>query len=114
MPEGLAMKIGTIRNMLACAALWLAIGGLGSEALAAPNCVCRYAGKNYALGQCVGMNNAAGIRCGCCGRVLNNTSWTFTAGACGIVSRKSTPRPSAETTPARTSEREIAAFLALH
>lgn len=107
------MIIGSIRTILASAVLWLAIGGLGNAALAASTCVCRYAGKDYAEGQCVRMSNSAGERCGCCGRVLNNTSWTFSAGACGIVSRKATPRPTADAEPARTIDREIAAMLTL-
>ncbi|MCZ6863012.1 MAG: hypothetical protein O7I42_22555 [Alphaproteobacteria bacterium] len=107
------MKIGSIRTALACAVLWLAIMGLGNAALAAPRCVCRYAGKNYDLGQCVGMNNSVGVRCGCCVRVLNNTSWSFSAGSCGIVSKKWTPRPTANATTTKTVDHENAAIVVL-
>jgi hypothetical protein len=107
------MNIGSIRTALACVVLWLAIVGLGNTALAEPRCVCRYAGKDYAVGQCVAMSNAAGQRCGCCGFVLNNTSWKFSDGACGIVSRKSTPRPTADAAPAKTIDHKSAANLAL-
>lgn len=107
------MTVGSIRYPLAGAVLWLAIAGLGNTALAAPQCVCRYAGKSYEVGKCVAMNNAVGRRCGCCGFVLNNTSWTFSAGDCGIVLRKSTPRPQATATPDDPIEREITAVLAL-
>ncbi len=107
------MNVGSIRTALAGTVLWLAIVGLGNAALAAPRCVCRYAGKDYAVGRCVAMSNSVGERCGCCGFVLNNTSWTFTAGACGIVSLKSTPRPSAAATADNPIEREIRAVLTL-
>ncbi len=107
------MIVGSIRTPLACVVLWLAIVGLGNTALAAPRCVCRYAGRNYDVGQCVRMSNSAGERCACCGFVLNNTSWTFSAGACGIVSRKWTPRPTADAAPAKTIDRESEAILAL-
>lgn len=107
------MTIGSIRTALAGTVLWLAIVGLGNTALAAPRCVCRYAGKDYAVGRCVAMSNSAGQRCGCCGFVLNNTSWTFSAGKCGIVSRKSTPRPIADGAQAKTIDREIEAFVVL-
>jgi len=107
------MAVGLIRTPLACAILWLGIAGFANSALAAPRCVCRYAGKDYAEGQCVRMVNAAGERCGCCGRVLNNTSWTFSASACGIALGASTPRPNADPVPAMLVNDEITAILTL-
>lgn len=71
--------------ILLALAAWL----LGLSAAAAdPLCQCRYAGSMYAEGQCVCMNTPNGKQQACCGRVLNNTSWSF-IGGCPIA--ESTP-----------------------
>jgi hypothetical protein len=110
------MSFDSNRYPLGIAVLWLALAGLGNAALAAPpapRCVCRYAGKDYTVGQCVSMATPSGQRLAYCGFVLNNTAWKFTPGACGIASRKMTPRPRAGATPAGSTDREIAAVLSL-
>ena len=50
-----------------------------------PNCTCRYAGQSYALESCVCIVTAGTARMACCGRVLNNTSWTFSGATCPIA-----------------------------
>lgn len=109
------MTVGSIRTPLLCTVLWLAIVGLGNTALAesAPSCVCRYAGKTYNVGQSVCMVTPAGERRALCGFVLNNTAWKFSAGGCGIATRRITPQPNIDVAPATSVEREIAAILAL-
>ncbi|MDJ0951282.1 MAG: hypothetical protein QNJ94_20410 [Alphaproteobacteria bacterium] len=47
-----------------------------------PQCKCRYAGQYYLLGQCVCMKTSSGEQMACCGRVLNNTSWSFKSDSC--------------------------------
>ncbi len=49
---------------------------------AAPNCTCRFQGQDIQLGQSVCINTANGPRMARCVRVLNNTSWEVTKGAC--------------------------------
>ncbi len=52
---------------------------------AAPNCTCRFQGQDIQLGQSVCINTANGPRMARCVRVLNNTSWEVTKGACPFV-----------------------------
>ncbi len=110
------MTVRSIRYPLAGAFLWVAIAGLGNTALAAPpapSCVCRYAGKEYSVGQSVCIVTSAGPRRAYCGFVLNNTAWKFSSGSCGIASRNTPSRPNAGATPASNVDREITAVLAL-
>ena len=48
-------------------------------------CRCRYAGETYDQGQCVCMKTSNGQRMACCGRVLNNTSWSFLSDGCPVA-----------------------------
>ena len=48
-------------------------------------CRCRYAGKDYAEGRCICIHTSAGARYACCGKVLNNTSWSFSQRSCPIA-----------------------------
>lgn len=47
-----------------------------------PICTCRYAGQSYRLGTCVCIVTPNGARRACCGKVLNNTSWSFKGDTC--------------------------------
>jgi len=73
----------TLRRLPVLAALalaaWLAAPSL---AWAGPKCLCRYAGQYFKLGQCVCIKIGSRERMACCGRILNNTSWSFKAGGC--------------------------------
>lgn len=59
-----------------------------SQAMADPNCTCRYSGQEVGLNQCVCMITPNGMRRACCGLVLNNTSWTFFKDGCVLASSK--------------------------
>ncbi len=48
-------------------------------------CPCRYAGETYGQGQCVCMKTPNGQRVACCGRVLNNSSWSFLSDGCPVA-----------------------------
>ena len=75
------MPRATIERKAACILLSLGAWLFGLSAVAAdPMCKCRYAGSMYAEGQCICMNTPNGQQRACCGKVLNNTSWSFTGG----------------------------------
>ncbi len=79
------MPRAIIERKAACVLLALAAWLLGlSTAAANPLCQCRYAGSMYAEGQCVCMNTPNGQQQACCGKVLNNTSWSF-IGVCPVA-----------------------------
>lgn len=52
------------------------------QASAQAPCTCRAAGMSYALDACTCLDTPAGPRRACCGKVLNNSAWKFTAEAC--------------------------------
>jgi hypothetical protein len=58
-----------------------------SPATADPNCTCRYAGQNYALGEYACIRG----RLARCEMVLNNTAWTFISEGCPQVERRRAP-----------------------
>jgi hypothetical protein len=98
--EGYAMRIGSIRRPALCAVLVLAAWILGpAVASAEPRCLCRYAGQYYAEGECVCMTLSSGARFACCGRVLNNSSWTFVADGCQVATGAVAPRPQLASAP---------------
>lgn len=47
-------------------------------------CECRYGGQSYGQGECVCIKTSAGPRRACCGKVLNNSSWSF-GDACPVA-----------------------------
>jgi len=55
------------------------------------DCWCRYSGKAYLEGSCICMRTPAGLRRACCGRVLNNSSWSFTSTGCVTSDRGTEP-----------------------
>ena len=71
------------------------------NAMAEPDCTCRYSGQEIALNQCVCMVTPNGMRRACCGLVLNNTSWTFFNDGCVVASKKQKreARPQTRTDP---------------
>jgi len=55
-------------------------------AVADSKCICRAPGKTYSLGSCVCIVRPGGpMQLACCGKVLNNTSWTFTGKVCPVA-----------------------------
>lgn len=46
------------------------------------DCLCRAAGRTYAVGESACLRTPAGARVAQCGMVLNNTSWEFTERSC--------------------------------
>jgi hypothetical protein len=104
------MRMNGIRRLAICAVLGLAAWMLGPPLAAAePRCPCRYAGQYYAQGECVCMANSAGVRLACCGRVLNNSSWSFVAGGCKVATGAPTMQPRALSTPDDAGNRPGAA-----
>jgi hypothetical protein len=86
---------GTMRSRSLHRVLFAAAVGLTamtSAAPAAPDCRCRYQGTFYELGQCVCIRVGGSTRRACCGKVLNNTSWSFGGKTCDLVRRDNTPR----------------------
>jgi len=78
---------------LAGVAAWgLAVLSISAAATAAPDCRCRYQGAFYQTGQCVCMRVGGSTRRACCGKVLNNTSWSFVGDSCNLVRREEAPR----------------------
>lgn len=71
--------------LLGAAVLAISLGIGGAVAGDAIECRCRYAGENYAEGQCVCIRTPSGGRYACCGKVLNNTSWSFRRGGCPMA-----------------------------
>ena len=84
-------------------AVILAIGlGIGGAAAGdGAECRCRYAGNDYAEGQCVCIRTPSGGRYACCGKVLNNTSWSFSQGGCPMAEAADEPRPATATVDSR-------------
>jgi hypothetical protein len=80
---------GTLHRLFLAAALGLL--AMTSAAPAAPTCKCRYLGNLYELGQCVCMRVGGKTRRACCGKVLNNTSWSFGGKNCNLVLRDDGP-----------------------
>jgi len=62
-------------------ALFVATGAMADSAKGR-DCWCRYSGKAYIEGSCICMRTPGGLRRACCGRVLNNSSWSFTSSGC--------------------------------
>ncbi len=80
------MRPSIIAHWIAKATVVLGFVALDPGAvLGEPNCTCRYAGQSYALETCVCIMTPGAARMACCGRVLNNTSWTFTGASCPIA-----------------------------
>ena len=65
------------------------------------DCTCRYGGQSYAQNACVCIVTPNGARLACCGKVLNNSSWTFTSDMCPIASapEPAPASPAAEAKP---------------
>ncbi len=98
------MMPATLRCALYGAALCLAAWS-SAPANAAPDCRCRYQGTFYKLGQCVCMRVGGITRWACCGKVLNNTSWSFVSDSCDVVLKDDKPR--ATPTPWSTAKRRL-------
>jgi len=81
---------GALRRVCLAAAIGLAATVSGAPAFA--ECTCRYQGTFYELGQCVCMRVGGTTRRACCGKVLNNTSWSFGGRSCDMVQNKAMPR----------------------
>ena len=88
------MWLISLRNGISAAAIGL-IAWSAVPASAAPDCLCRYNGAFYQTGQCVCMRVGGTTRRACCGKVLNNTSWSFSGKSCDMVENKprATPAP---------------------
>ena len=76
------------RVLLAAA---IGVVAMTSSAPAAPDCRCLYRGNLYQLGQCVCMRVGSTTRRACCGKVLNNTSWSFGGRSCDLVLNEAKP-----------------------
>ena len=59
-----------------------AIARLVVQAQHSADCLCRAAGRTYAVGESACLRTPAGARIADCGMVLNNTSWEFTERSC--------------------------------
>jgi hypothetical protein len=91
----MSSEVGTMRSRSLHRLLFAATVGLAamtSAAPAAPDCRCRYQGTFYELGQCVCIRVGGTTRRACCGKVLNNTSWSFGGKTCDLVRRDNSPR----------------------
>ena len=80
-----------MRCLSIASGLLLALTGLvmlaaAPAAIADPNCTCRYRGQSYTVKSCVCINRGDGPQLACCELVLNNTSWSFSAGGCPAAS----------------------------
>lgn len=84
------MRSGSIHRAALAAVVGLA--ALAWAAPAAADCTCRYQGAVYELGQCVCMRIGGTTQRACCGKVLNNTSWSFGGRSCDLVENKAAPR----------------------
>jgi len=56
--------------------------GAWADSAQGRDCWCRYSGKAYLEGSCICMRTPSGLRRACCGRVLNNSSWSFKPTGC--------------------------------
>ena len=57
-------------------------------------CTCRFAGRNYRLGQSACFSTGQGLRMARCDKYLNNTTWTLTKKPCPTVMLRSLRPPS--------------------
>jgi len=71
-------------------ALFVATGAMADSAQGR-DCWCRYSGKAHLEGSCICMRTPGGLRRACCGRVLNNSSWSFTASGCVMSDTETDP-----------------------
>jgi hypothetical protein len=76
-----------------------------TPANAAPDCRCRYQGAFFEVGRCVCMRIGGVTRRACCGKVLNNTSWSFVGNSCDLVQKDDKPR--ATPAPWSTAKRSV-------
>ncbi len=75
----------TLSGLLAVACFAL-VYAIPVESAAQAPCTCRSVGQSYAEGTCACLDRpGSGSEIACCGKVLNNTSWTFTGESCPIA-----------------------------
>ena len=98
---------GHFRRALAATLLGFFMANASPGAAQSP-CTCRAAGTSFALDACTCLKTPEGPRIACCGKVLNNTAWRFTAQACptarspavGALSRLAALAPPDRSAPA--------------
>jgi len=73
-----------MKTLLMISAFVLANLILTPLAFSGPDCTCRYKGKDVREGQSTCIKTAKGFKVAKCARVLNNTSWKFTAKSCPV------------------------------
>ena len=76
--NGIAVRI---LGSLLCAVTFVTVSAHVSIE-AAPDCTCRFQGRDIQLGQSVCIDTASGPRMARCVNVLNNTSWEVTERTC--------------------------------
>ena len=113
----------SIRSTLVWAILGIAASALPTYSTSAQEgrapaakipCLCLYDGQYFGQGQCVCMATPRGPRLACCGKVLNNSSWSFLADSCPIADvQPYIPWPAASTARRTLDSANIASLLIL-
>lgn len=81
----MAMSERPLPGLLACFCFAIVFAG-PVESAAQTLCTCRAASQSYAEGTCACLDRpGGGSEIACCGKVLNNTSWTFTGKGCPVA-----------------------------